>query len=421
MGRRFAHRPYSRTTPEGRTVPLTRSSADRVIAGVAGGLAGRVGIDPIIVRIAFVVLTVAGGSGLVLYLAGWLLLPQEGSRSSIAQSALRDRRDLPQAAAIGVLVLGVLLLLRALGLWFSDSLVWPVALSAAGLALIWRRADDEDRATFSRVASRVTGPRSVDLRARRLVLLRIGVGVALIVGGVGAFLAVNHAFTALREGLVGTVGIVAGVALIFGPWWWRLANELTEERRERIRSQERAEMATHVHDSVLQTLALIQRQADDPRAVVSLARRQERELRGWLYGGPHPALDGLNLRGAIEKAAAEVEEMHGVTVDAVIVGDCPVDDDTAAMVAAAKEAMVNAAKWSGCRVVSTYAEVEPERVCLFVRDRGTGFDPSTVGADRRGIAESIRGRMERHHGTAIVRSDPDGTEVELIVRRTPDQ
>jgi signal transduction histidine kinase/phage shock protein PspC (stress-responsive transcriptional regulator) len=386
-----------------------------VIAGVAGGLGVRLGIDPVLLRVAFVVLAVAGGSGIVVYIVGWLLLPTEAGGQSIAHVALGDKRSLSQAAAVGVLVLGSLLLLRALGMWFNDNLVWPVALGSAGLALIWRQADDEDRASLTKVANRLGRP--VTGRSRRLLYLRIAVGVGLVVGGVTAFLAANHAFAALRQGLIGTLGIVAGIGLIFGPWWWRLGRDLTEERRERIRSQERAEMATHVHDSVLQTLALIQRQADDPRAVVGLARRQERELRGWLYGGgPRPAADGLSLRAALEATAAEVEEVHGVNVDVVVVGDAPVDEALSAMVAATKEALVNAAKWSGCREVSAYAEVEPGRVSVFVRDRGVGFDPDQVGADRRGIAESIRGRMTRHHGTATIRCE-EGTEVELTMTR----
>jgi signal transduction histidine kinase/phage shock protein PspC (stress-responsive transcriptional regulator) len=398
--------------------PVTRSRTDRVIAGVAAGISDRLGLDPALVRIAFVVLTVAGGSGVLLYVAGWLLLPQEPGGRSIAQGALQDRRDLAQAAAVGVLVLGSLLLLRTLGLWFSDNLIWPTALSAAGLALIWRRADEQDRAAVSRVASRLAGSQPLDLRARRIVILRVVVGVGLVVAGVGAFLAVNHAFAAFREGLIGTIGIVAGTTLIFGPWVWRLASDLTEERRERIRTQERADMARHVHDSVLQTLALIQRQAEDPRAVVSLSRRQERELRGWLYGGLTPAPDGLSFRAALENAVAEVEEVHGITVDAVIVGDCPMDDSLAALVAASKEALVNAAKWSGCRAASGYAEVEPNRVSVFIRDRGVGFDPDTVAPDRRGIAESIRARMRDHRGSATIRSEPGaGTEVELTITR----
>ena len=176
-------------------------------------------------------------------------------------------------------------------------------------------------------------------------------------------------------------------------------------------------MATHLHDSVLQTLALIQLRAEDPRAVAGLARRQERELRSWLFGGRVHA-EGDSFNAAIERISEEVEELHLVAVDTVVVGDCDVDERVSALVAAGREAMTNAAKWSGAGAVSVFAEVEPDRVSLFVRDRGAGFVPDAVAPDRRGIAESIKGRMARHGGTAVVRTSlGQGTEVELSVPR----
>jgi signal transduction histidine kinase len=250
-----------------------------------------------------------------------------------------------------------------------------------------------------------------------MMVLRVAAGVALILVGATSLLSFNRSIVALRDGLIATVGVVAGVGLIFGPWWVGLARDLAEERRQRIRSEERAEMATRVHDSVLQTLGLIQRQAGDPRAVVSLARRQERELRDWLYNSP-PTVAASSFRAAVDQAAREVEEAHGVTVDAVIVGDAPLDDPLEATAAAAREAMVNAAKWSGTTAVSLYAEVEPTRVSVFVRDRGVGFDPTRVAGDHYGISQSIRARMQRHGGVALVHSEPGrGTEVQLVMER----
>jgi signal transduction histidine kinase/phage shock protein PspC (stress-responsive transcriptional regulator) len=399
--------------PSRRGEPLVRSRGDRVIAGVAGGLGARLGVDPLLVRIALIVLTFAGGSGPVIYVGCWLFVPREGDCYSIAQAAFRDRRHLSQALAVGAIVLGLLLLARR-GFGFNAALVLPVALAAGGLVLVWHGADDEEQSTLANALSRLRRHGE----HRRVVVLRIVVGVVLVVAGVFAFAGTNGTFAAIQHGIVATLGIVAGVALIFGPWWLRLARDLTEERRERIRSEERAELAGRVHDSVLQTLALIQRQADDPRAVVSLARRQERELRGWIYGGPQPPADGT-LRAAVDRAVREVEEVHGVTVDAVVVGDATLDDALSAMVAAAREAMVNSAKWSGGRTVSLYAEVDGECVSVFVRDRGVGFDPASVGGDHHGIAESIRARMERHGGRVEIRSEPGhGTEVELAMRRT---
>lgn len=181
-------------------------------------------------------------------------------------------------------------------------------------------------------------------------------------------------------------------------------------------------MAARVHDSVLQTLALIQRNAEDPQRVARLARAQERELRSWLFEGRAPgspgASDPTTLAAGAEQIARDVEASHEVAVEVVTVGDCDLDDDLRALLAAGREATVNAAKWSGAPTVSLFAEVEPSAVSMFVRDRGAGFDPGSVAADRRGLAESIGARMARHGGTSTIRSSPgQGTEVALHMAR----
>jgi signal transduction histidine kinase len=405
----------------GDSAPLARSADNRVVAGVAAGLGARFGIDPTIVRIGFVIASVAGLSGLVAYAVLWVLLPTEGGGPAIIHGVAGDKRTISEAAAVGVFFLIALLLLQRLGLGLFGGEAWPMSITAAAAVIIWRVAGDDDRAVFRRVAAHLPGADGkAEPNSRRRLVVRVVLGVALILIGATGLLSFNHnvnrSMAALRYGVFATVGVVAGVALIFGPWWLRLARDLTEERRQRIRSEERAEMATRVHDSVLQTLAMIQRQSGDPRAVVSLARRQERELRDWLYGTPSSP-DG-SFRAAVDRAARDVEETHGVTVDAVIVGDAPLDDCLAATAAAAKEAMVNAAKWSGSTAVSLYAEVEPARVSVFVRDRGVGFDPTRVGGDHHGISQSIEARMRRHGGSAVVQSHPgQGTEVRLVMDR----
>ena len=405
-----------------RTAGLSRSRDDRVVAGVCGGLARSLGVDPLVLRVAAVVLTLAGGTGLLAYVTAWVMLPQDQGGESLASRAVSLRRfDPAEAVAIGAIVLGLVLLVRETRLWFSDTVVWPVVLAAIGLAVIWRQAGDDDQASLVRVAGWLprSGGQVFDLRSRRAALARVVAGVLLVVAGVAVFLAVSDAFSALRQGLLATAGIVTGLALITGPWWIRLGRELASERRQRIRSEERAEMAAHLHDSVLQTLALIQRNADDPRAVVTMARRQERELRGWLYGeSSDGSADGDTLAAAITRAAAEVEDLHGVSVDVVTVGDCRLDDEVSAVVAAAREAMVNAAKWSGAPTVSVYVEAPGGEVAVFVRDWGSGFDLAAVGPDRHGVRESISGRMARHGGSAVVRTAPgEGTEVELRMTR----
>ena len=391
-----------------------RAQQGKVIGGVAAGLGRRLGIDPVLLRIAFVVFSVAGGWGAILYLGLWIALPAEGSGESIAQSAARNRQDLSQVVAVGCLTLGGLLLIRQIGPWFDDRLVWPVVLSSVGLAVIWRQAGEEDRAALVRVAGQV-GPG--DVGARRMALARAIVGVVLVMTGVGTFLAANNTFDATRDALLGTAVIGAGLAVVFGPWWWRLGKDLARERGDRIRADERAEVAAHLHDSVLQTLALIQRSADDPRSVTALARQQERELRSWLYKPSSSSTAvGSRFAAAVEAVGDEVERLHGVPVEVVTVGDLDVDDRVGAVVAATREAVINAAKWSGASEVAVFAEVEPRCVSVFVRDRGAGFDPAQVASDRHGIRESIVGRMQRHGGAAAIRSEPgEGTEVELTL------
>jgi len=214
---------------------------------------------------------------------------------------------------------------------------------------------------------------------------------------------------------VSTVVVVGGLVLVSSPWWITMTTDLRAERTARIRSQERAEVAAHLHDSVLQTLTLIQKASASPSEVTRLARGQERELRNWLYAERH---DGGTFAAALERTAAEVEDVLAVPVDVVVVGDCPLDERVGALVAAAREAVVNAAKHSGAPSVDVYAEVEPSIVSVFVRDRGHGFDPSAVPEDRHGLSGSVVGRMERHGGTAVVRSTPgSGTEVQLELPR----
>jgi len=307
-----------------------------------------------------------------------------------------------QAAGVVLLVVAALLSLRQLGAWSGDALLWPVALTAGGLMLLWRRS------ATSLETLRAAIP---ELQPRMVA------GAALVVFGAIAFLSATDALAQARSVLLAALVVGVGIGLIFGPAWLRVARALADERAQRVRSQERAEVAAHLHDSVLQTLALIQRRADDPREVATLARRQERELRAWLAGEPLvPEAD--SLAAALRAAAAEVEDLHGVAIEVVAVGDAPLDERAAAIVQAAREAMLNAARFAGTDRIDVYAEATAERIEVFVRDRGAGFDPDAIPADRRGVRESILGRMARAGGEARVRSAPGGgTEVELEVAR----
>jgi signal transduction histidine kinase/phage shock protein PspC (stress-responsive transcriptional regulator) len=388
---------------------ISRSVDDRVVAGVAAGLGERFGIDPVLVRTAFVVLSAAAGAGVALYLLAWGLSHERQPGAPVPRR--RPGRARP-VVGLGLIVFGLLLVLREARIWFGDTLVWPVALAGAGFSVLWTRSDSSDRARWAAAGRRFPVNPLEAVFASRISFVRVAVGALLVAVGMGAFLGGNQALAVLPTVLLAIGVTVTGLALILGPWIMRLTRQLGEERRQRIRSEERAEVAAHLHDSVLHTLALIQR-ADVAPEVTTLARRQERELRAWLYGRPAGSGD-QRLSDAIEAMADRVEQHHQVAVDAVVVGDSPMDQHTWAVVHACQEAAVNAAKHSGAVQVSVYVEVEPDAISAFVRDQGKGFDPAAVPPDRRGIAESILGRMRRHGGTATVTSDPgEGTEVTL--------
>jgi signal transduction histidine kinase len=384
--------------------PLRRDPAHGVIAGVAAGIARRLGIDPVVVRVLFVATSAAGGAGLALYLVGWAVMGGEDGKLAPIERLAGRRETLMVVAGMVLLAIASLLLLRKWGLWLSDAIVWPVLLAAAGGALIWRQSTAAE-APARAPAVAPAAPRAPLLHLPADAASRALIGAALVVGGGLVFLWLNDALQPARDSVLAVVVVLIAATLIFAPWWLRLVRGLSAERAERIRSQERAEVAAHLHDSVLQTLALMQRRVEDPREVAALARRQERELRAWLNG----------RRAAGD---ATVASALGVPVEVVAVGDAPLDPGAEALVAAAREALVNAAKFAGESPVALYAEVAPGRIEVFVRDRGPGFDPAAVPDDRRGVRESIVGRMERHGGRATVHTAPGaGTEVELVLER----
>ncbi|MBW8766549.1 MAG: ATP-binding protein, partial [Geodermatophilales bacterium] len=309
----------------------------------------------------------------------------------------RNRREVIGLVVAAVVAAG---LLGQVAGWASNALVVPLILVAVGLAVIWRQLDTD---------------RTLAVPGARWVLAG---GAALAAGGVLLLLATTGQLAAARNGFAATLVILTGLVLATAPVWRRLLDSRAEERAARVRSEERAAVAAHLHDSVLQTLALIQRHAEEPQSVSRLARSQERELRAWLYE-PEVVRQGGTWAGLVAGIVADVEADHALTVDPVVVGDAPVDDALAALGAAAREALVNAAKHSGATSADLYTEVTPERVSVFVRDRGKGFDPATVPDDRRGLRDSVSGRLTRLGGTAEIRSAPgEGTEVELVLPRT---
>jgi anti-sigma regulatory factor (Ser/Thr protein kinase) len=297
-------------------------------------------------------------------------------------------------------------------MWPGDALMLPVTGIAAGLSIVGASGSTGNarRSPFGHLPAaglaRIAG--------RRHAKARMVAGTLLIIFGLGALGGSSGLVAGLRSVALGAVLALAGVALAFGPWVPHVGQLLADQRRERIRSEERAAVATHLHDSVLQTLALIQRNAHDPRRTVALARRQERELRDWLYGSPGGGAP--TLQRAVSAMAEEVEERYAVKVELVAVGDRPADEASEALVAAIREAAVNAAKHAGVEAVSVYVEAGTDGMHAFVRDRGAGFDPAAVPPDRRGLASSIRGRVARAGGTVELETAPgQGTEVRLFV------
>ena len=384
-----------------------RSTDDRLVTGVCGGLAERWGTDVYALRLAVVLLTLAGGLGAILYVVAFRLSALGETEAPLAVQPHDADPDLHarRTLAVGFVTAGILLAVRGWWLWPGDAVMVPAALVVAASGLLWYRSGRTTRDPLGLVLSR---RRSTARLVTGSVLALVG--IVVLVNGAGGVRALPVAFAATTIGL-------AGAAVIAGPYIARLITQLGSEQRERIRTEERAAVATHLHDSVLQTLALMQRSSDDPRRMVALARRQERELRAWLYGQGERT-EVLSLQQRLDAIAAEIELDHDVAVDLVTVGDSPVGEDADALLGAVREATLNAARHSGVAQVSVFVEVEDGSLFASVRDTGCGFDPTTVPGDRRGVTGSIRARIERAGGTAVLHTGPTGTEWELTVPRS---
>ncbi len=378
------------------------------------------GIDSTLVRIGFVLLAIASGVMVFVYAMAWLLIPMEGETTNIASRAVSDRRGIRTIAAILIpTLIAVQFITSSLHVPFIGFIGWPTFLAAGVIILIWRNADASEKAFIDHDVVPLFGADSHG-KGRRWLIARVIVGVFIGAAGI-ALLVEGHTTVAALRPVGGAALVIAASVVIFGPWWLSLVRDLIAERQARALAEERAQMAAHVHDSVLQTLALIQRSSDDPQHVVRLARAQERELRAWLFDGRPPGAIGdeaTTLAEGVGLLQRQVEADHGIAVQVVMVGDCTLTDALRALLDAAREATVNAAKWSGADQVSVYAEVETDAVMLYVRDRGRGFDPEAVPEDRQGIARSIRARVARFGGSAVVRSAPgEGAEVQLSMPR----
>jgi signal transduction histidine kinase len=399
--------------------PLRRDPEDRLAGGVAAGIGAWRGFSPTTVRVVFVIVTlVSQGWTIPFYLGGWLLIPARDADASIWSRARHDSRGIALAVGLASLLCVLFGLASVLNPGLINTYGWQQVPSVAFLVLIWRNAPDREQTVMRHLIEpleSIGGGQGM----RRGIGIRLVASVALLAAGFG-WLLTSHESVALLRPLAGLILVTAGIVLLLGPWWLRIARDLVLERQARARAEERSDISARVHDSVLQTLALIQRRADDPQQVVQLARAQERELRSWLFEGRTLGDgDATTFVEGIRHIQRDVEARHGVPVEIVTVGDCPLDTDLNALLAAAREATVNAAKWSGARVISLYAEVEPGQVEVAVRDRGKGFEPDAVPRDRKGLAESIYGRMNRHGGSVTVNSAVgEGTKVTLTMPRS---
>ncbi|HVW40277.1 MAG TPA: PspC domain-containing protein [Amycolatopsis sp.] len=400
--------------PEG-PPKLYRHRNDRALAGVAAGLAEHLGVRVLWVRLTFAVLAAFGGAGLLAYGLLWVFVPQRAQEDASRQSSPKERQQ-----AIALLVLGIGLAVA--GSTFTGVISgWvavPIAIALVGAAVVWREADESQRRRW-RSGARAGVAGALLGGGGWSATVRILAGVALVASGIGVVILRSGSLDQVQFALLAVLATLVGVAVLTVPFWLRMVRDLGDERRARIRTDERAEIAAHLHDSVLQTLALIQKQSDMPKEVARLARGQERELRGWLYGpagygAPREQIASGTVSTAIAAACGEIEDAFAISISQVVVGDAELDEPLTALVQAAREAIVNAAKHSGIEEVSVYAEVEPAAATVFVRDRGKGFDPDAVSDDRHGLADSIRGRMERNGGTVRLRTAPgEGTEVQL--------
>ncbi|MGH3518106.1 MAG: ATP-binding protein [Haloechinothrix sp.] len=399
---------------------LHRRRNGRVLAGVACGLADHLGVRVLWVRVFFALLCALGGAGLLAYGLLWVFVPQNADADSEDTAPSNAERQ----QALGLLALGIALAVASSTLTgiFNGGMAGPLAIALVGAVVVWREADESQRRRWrdgarSGVAGALLGG------GGWTATVRIVAGGALVATGIAVVVLRSGSFGQVQFALIAVLATLIGVAVLTVPFWLRMGRDLGEERRERIRTQERAEIAAHLHDSVLQTLALIQKQAEAPREVVRLARGQERELRTWLYGasgyGKHrQALAGqataAQFADLLARTCGEVEDAFAISVQQVVVGDAELDERLSALAHAAREAMVNAAKHAEVAEVSVYAEVEPGQATVFVRDRGAGFDPADVPADRHGLADSIKGRMRRHGGSATLRTAVgEGTELRL--------
>ncbi|WP_286175780.1 ATP-binding protein [Arthrobacter sp. NEB 688] len=384
--------------------PLVRDRSAGWTPGVCDAVARHLGVSRRLVRVAMVVLAFSGGAGVAAYLFLWALTPEAdgpaGGAGPVQARAWSERRRWAVLLVAGVVLVaaGAALLVPGVGVSARGSVLLPLFVIGVGAVVAWSNLDATQRSRWL-----TGGPDGMGW-----VRVLLGSGLALV--GVLVLVTRGSSVSVLWDAVLAALAVLVGALILAAPWALRLWGDLRREQDAAVRATERADIAAHLHDSVLQTLALIQRQSADPAAVTRLARAQERELRSWLYDGPQGSQ--ASLAAAVTEVAHEVEDLHGVPVDLVVTGDRPFEQHGVALSRALREALLNAVR-HGAPPVTAYVEIGPSGVEAFVRDRGEGFDLDAVPEDRLGVRQSVLGRMERHGGSARVRRRDDGTEVEL--------
>ena len=374
-----------------------------LMGGVCAGIATHLGVNVWLVRAIFVGLLFLNGVGALAYALAIALIPAGNPASSqlaaptrlaaqLNQLQSKDGRDQATTIFSGVVLLALAAILVAWSRgWLESNAYLPLLIIGCGAALAWSQAEEV-----------MHTPRSMG------ALARLAAGLALAVLGVLIWLSDHTDMSGMLIGAFAALVMLSVVALVLAPLWLGVIRQLSQTQAAQARASERADIAAHLHDSVLQTLTLLRAQADDPQRVAALALSQERELRAWLYGDNHPTNE--NLRSEVESVSREIEQLYGVPVDSVIVGDTPATAKTRVLTSALREALANAVR-HGKPPISLYVEVSGQEVEAYVRDHGAGFELEAINPDRHGVRDSIIGRMQRHGGSATIRAREPGTEV----------
>lgn len=374
-----------------------------LMGGVCAGIATHLGVNVWLVRAIFVGLLFLNGVGAMAYALAIALIPAGNPASSqlaaptrlatqLNQLQSKDGRDQATTIFSGVVLLALAAILVAWSRgWLESNAYLPLLIIGCGAALAWSQAEEV-----------MHTPRSM------AAIARLAAGLALAVLGVLIWLSDHTDMSGMLIGAFAALVMLSVVALVLAPLWLGVIRQLSQTQAAQARASERADIAAHLHDSVLQTLTLLRAQADDPQRVAALALSQERELRAWLYGDNHPTNE--NLRSEVESVSREIEQLYGVPVDSVIVGDTPATAKTRVLTSALREALANAVR-HGKPPISLYVEVSGQEVEAYVRDHGAGFDLEAINPDRHGVRDSIIGRMQRHGGSATIRAREPGTEV----------